>query len=73
MSGANASPLGRSHLEMSGANASPLGRSHLEMSGANASPTRSASAIARSLKKGRSHLEMTWPPFGESYGCRLVA
>src|SRR2546426_1085582 len=28
------------------------------MSGANASPTRSASAIALSLKKGRSHQEM---------------
>jgi len=37
-----------------GANASPIGRSHQEMSGANASPTRSASAIARSLKRGRS-------------------
>src|SRR5262252_8017903 len=38
MSGANASPIGRSHQEMSGANASPIGRSHQEMSGANASP-----------------------------------
>src|SRR5262245_49389624 len=28
------------------------------MSGANASPTRSASAIARGLKEGRSHQEM---------------
>ena len=46
MSGANASPPGRSHLEMSGANASPPGRSRLEMSGANASPP------------GRSRLEM---------------
>src|SRR5215831_11867334 len=54
MSGANASPLGRSHLEMSGANASPLGRSHLEMSGANASPTRSASEIARSLREAQA-------------------
>jgi hypothetical protein len=44
---------------MSGANASPIGRSHQEMSGANASPTRSASAIARSLKKWRSHQKMT--------------
>jgi len=52
MSGANASPTGRSHEEMSGANASPTGRSHEEMSGANASPARSASATARSLKKG---------------------
>jgi hypothetical protein len=43
---------------MSGANASPIGRSHQEMSAANASPTRSASAIARSLKEGRSHQEM---------------
>jgi phosphoribosylaminoimidazole carboxylase PurE protein len=34
MSGANASPIGRSHEEMSGANASPIGRSHEEMSGA---------------------------------------
>src|SRR5439155_4731168 len=42
---------------MSGANARPIGRSHQEMSGANASPTRSARAIARSLKKGRSHQE----------------
>ena len=46
MSGANASPAGRSHQEMSGANASPVGRSHQEMSGANASPI------------GRSHKEM---------------
>src|SRR5438552_11735083 len=30
MSGANASPAGRSHQEMSGANASPTGRSHQE-------------------------------------------
>src|SRR5215472_9519995 len=45
MSGANASAIARSHLEMSGANASAIARSHLEMSGAN------ASAIAR------SHLE----------------
>src|SRR5438105_15237278 len=58
MSGANASPTGRSHQAMSGANASPTGRSHQAMSGANASPTRSASAIARSLKAGRSHQEM---------------
>jgi len=29
------------------------------MSEANASPTRSASAIARSLKKGRSHQYMS--------------
>ena len=40
---------------MSVANASPTGRSHQVMSGANASPARSASAAARSLKKGRSH------------------
>src|SRR5262245_25794836 len=45
MSGANASPTGRSHQDMSGANASPTGRSHQDMSGANASPT------------GRSHQE----------------
>src|SRR5438105_1622002 len=44
---------------MSGANASPAGRSDQEMSGANASPTRSASAIARSPKEGRSHQEMS--------------
>src|SRR5262249_48016997 len=31
MSGANASPTGRSHQLMSGANASPTGRSHQEM------------------------------------------
>src|SRR6266516_959798 len=31
MSGANASPIGRSHQDMSGANASPIGRSHQEM------------------------------------------
>ncbi len=49
MSGANASPLGRSHQEMAGANASPLGRSHQEMAGANASPL------------GRSHQEMKMP------------
>jgi len=46
MSGANASPSGRSHKVMSGANASPSGRSHKVMSGANASPS------------GRSHQEM---------------
>jgi phosphoribosylaminoimidazole carboxylase PurE protein len=34
MSGANASPIGRSHEQMSGANASPIGRSHEQMSGA---------------------------------------
>jgi len=33
MSGANASPIGRSHQDMSGANASPIGRSHQEKSG----------------------------------------
>jgi hypothetical protein len=38
MSGANASPIGRSDQEMSGANASPIGRSDQEMSGASASP-----------------------------------
>jgi len=43
---------------MSGANASPIGRSHQEMSVANATPTRSASAIARSLKIWRSDQEM---------------
>jgi succinate dehydrogenase / fumarate reductase iron-sulfur subunit len=47
MSGANASPTGRSDQEMSGANASPTGRSDQEMSGANASRT------------GRSHQEIT--------------
>ena len=31
MSGANASPVGRSHQDMSGANASPVGRSHQDM------------------------------------------
>src|SRR5215467_971275 len=46
MSGANASPIGRSHQDMSGANASPIGRSHQDMFGANASPI------------GRSHQEM---------------
>jgi serine/threonine protein kinase len=45
MSGANASPIGRSHQETDGANASPTGRSHQETDGANASPT------------GRSHQE----------------
>ena len=44
---------------MSGANASPVGRSNQIMSGANVSPTRSASAIARSLKRGRSNQIMT--------------
>src|SRR5262249_2508169 len=33
-----------------------------KMSGANASPTRSASATARSLKKGRGHQLMTIRP-----------
>src|SRR5436190_24145100 len=45
MSGANASPAGRSHQETDGANASPAGRSHQETDGANASPA------------GRSHQE----------------
>src|SRR5207248_2809637 len=31
MSGANASPIGRSHQEMTGANARPVGRSHQGM------------------------------------------
>jgi succinate dehydrogenase / fumarate reductase iron-sulfur subunit len=38
MSGANASPIGRSNQLMSGANASPIGRSNQLMTGANASP-----------------------------------
>jgi hypothetical protein len=59
MSGANASPIGRSNKDMSGANASPIGRSNKDMSGANASPTRSASAIARSLNRWRSNKEIT--------------
>src|SRR6185295_7506935 len=54
MSGANASPTGRSHQLMSGANASPTGRSHQLMSGANASPT------------GRSHQLMTEHDFSFS-------
>src|SRR5207244_1316926 len=53
--------VARTEDSMSGANASPTGRSHQEMSGANASPTRSASAIARSLKVGRSHQEKETP------------
>ena len=47
MSGANASPIGRSHQDMSGANASPEGRSRRAMSGANAS------------REGRSHQAIT--------------
>src|SRR5436309_4172268 len=43
---------------MSGANASPIGRSHQKMSGASASPTRSASALARSPKKRRRNQVM---------------
>ena len=50
MSGANASPIGRSLQEMRGANASAIARSL---------KTRSASATARSLKKFRSHLAIT--------------
>src|SRR6266567_8343357 len=49
MSGANASPTGRSNQGMSGANASPAGRSNQGMSGANASPI------------GRSNQEMSGP------------
>jgi len=57
MSGANASPTGRSHKETSEANASPIGRSHKEMSGAHersecepdrAKPLIKASPIGRS-------------------------
>src|SRR5437870_3900060 len=55
MSGANASPIGRSHQEVSGAREA---QARQGADGNNASPTRSASAIARSLKKGRSHQEM---------------
>src|SRR5437016_3734922 len=55
MSGANASPIGRSHQEVSGAREA---QARQGAAGNNASPTRSASAIARSLKKGRSHQEM---------------
>src|SRR5437867_2362945 len=69
MSGANASPTGRSQQEMSGANASPTGRSQQEMSGANASPTGRSQqeleqtspvplgiTIARQIAKSRSGL-----------------
>jgi NADH:ubiquinone oxidoreductase subunit C len=66
MSGANASPIGRSDQKMSGANASPIGRSDQKMTAANASPTRSASAIARSLKKRRSHQKMNTTSLIES-------
>src|SRR5215468_4609068 len=62
MSGANASPIGRSHQEMSGANASPIGRSHQEMSGANASPigrSHQEMSGANASPIGRSHQEMT--------------
>ena len=62
MSGANASPIGRSHQEMSGANASPTGRSHQEMSGANASPTgrsRQEMSGANASPTGRSRQEMS--------------
>src|SRR5262249_47590831 len=74
MSGANASPKGRSHQEMTGANASPKGRSHQEMTGANASPTRSASAIARSPRKARSHKRWITIALTVSLlmGCRTV-
>ena len=61
MSGANASPTGRSHQEMSGANASPTGRSHQEMSGANASPTGRSHQVmngANASPTGRSHQVM---------------
>src|SRR5437867_11595493 len=61
MSGANASPTGRSHQAMSGANASPTGRSHQAMSGANASPTgRSHQSMsgANASPTGRSHQSM---------------
>jgi ABC-2 type transport system ATP-binding protein len=40
MSGANASPEGRSHQEMSGANASPEGRSHQNLTARAVSPDR---------------------------------
>jgi hypothetical protein len=62
MSGANASPTGRSHQTMSGANASPTGRSRQSMSGANASPTgRSHQSMsgANASPTGRSHQSMS--------------
>src|SRR4051812_24070179 len=59
MSGANASPTGRSHKIMSGANASPIGRSHKIMSGANASPI------------GRSHKKTEPPLYLDCVHCGL--
>ena len=47
----NASPIGRSNQEMTGARGSPARQGEASR---NVSPTRSASAIARSLKKGRN-------------------
>src|SRR5215471_7960244 len=61
MSGANASPVGRSHQVMSGANASPVGRSHQVMSGANASPVGRSHQVmsgANASPVGRSHQVM---------------
>ncbi len=61
MSGANASPAGRSQQEMPGANASPAGRSQQEMPGANASPAgRSQQGMpgANASPAGRSQQEM---------------
>src|SRR5262245_77125 len=59
---------------MSEANASPKGRSHQEMTEANASPTRSASAIARSPRKGPSHKRWIAMAItiGLLMGCRTV-
>src|SRR5881296_1778366 len=62
MSGANASPTGRSHQDMSGANASPTGCSHQDMSGANASPTGCSHqdmSGANASPTGRSHQDMS--------------
>ena len=54
MSGANASPTGRSQQEMSGANASPTGRSQQELE--QTSPVPLGITIARQIAKSRSGL-----------------
>jgi hypothetical protein len=61
MSGANASPAGRSHQGMSGANASPAGRSHQGMSNRDGIGARlklfvRGKVLVREVKAGSSYL-----------------
>src|SRR5438105_14571972 len=65
MSGANASPIGRSNQEMSGANASPIGRSNQAMN--HGTPKRLGYRMPAEWEPQEAiwltwpHNELTWP------------